>query len=111
MKHEKISGIFVNLLVGAYFSYHSGIFRNRFFRAAINFYLVKGWQAQVNFDFQIYLILAAVWVFYREKNFLRGIIFAILELLLGNLFFAPYLAHIIYRAKGDAAKILLGKEA
>ena len=82
-----------------------------FFMAAINFYLVKGWQAQVNFDFQIYLIVAALWVFYRERNFFRGFIFAVLELLLGNLFFAPYLVYIIYRAKGNAAKFLLGKEA
>ena len=80
-------------------------------QAAAAFYrdLQYGWRAQFNFDFQIYLAITALWVFYREENFIRSCLFSLLALLAGNLFFAPYLAYLIYNTKGDTKQILLGK--
>ena len=37
-------------------------------QATTIFYTDGGWRAQFNFDFQVYLILAALWIFYREKT-------------------------------------------
>lgn len=80
-------------------------------QAAATFYtdLKYGWRAQLNFDFQVYLILVALWIFYREKNFSMKFIFSLLELIAGNLFFIPYLMYTIYNSKGDIKKILLGE--
>lgn len=81
-------------------------------QAAVKFYediINYSWRAQLNFDFQIYLIIAALWVFYREKNFVTGLVFAVLALAGGNLFLAPYLIYLISCTKGDVRKILLGK--
>lgn len=81
------------------------------FQAAVAFYtdLRYGWRAQLNFDFQGYLILVALWIFYREITPLSSYFFALSALLAGNLFVIPYLLYLSFKTKGNIKEILLGK--
>ena len=79
------------------------------FQAAVEFYTAHGWQAQFNFDFQVYLIFGALWIFYREYTPLRSYCFSFLALLAGNLFFIPYLLYLNFKTKGNIKEMLLGK--
>ena len=65
------------------------------------------WRAQFNTDFSIHLLLFAIWVFWREKSKIVGLVAALL-CTLGGMFTLLYLLIAIYRAQGDAKKLMLG---
>ncbi|HEY6131235.1 MAG TPA: hypothetical protein VIV27_04415 [Halioglobus sp.] len=68
------------------------------------------WRAQFNTDFSIHLLLFAIWVFWREKSKVLGLVAALL-CALGGMFTLPYLLLATYRAKGDTKEFLLGAHA
>jgi hypothetical protein len=65
------------------------------------------WRAQFNTDFSIHLLLFAIWVFWREKSKIVGLVAALL-CVLGGMFTLLYLLLAAYRAQGDVKKLLLG---
>lgn len=69
------------------------------------------WSGQFNFDFLCYLSLSAIWTAWREKFSGRAIFLAVIALVFGILFFAPYLLYLSVKAKGDVRVLLLGQWA
>ena len=67
-----------------------------------------GWPGQFNLDFSALLLLAAVWVAWRDRVSVRGLLFAALTLLLGSIFLTGYLLYLSVRHRGDFAAMLLG---
>ncbi|MEM6265475.1 MAG: hypothetical protein AAGI38_23435, partial [Bacteroidota bacterium] len=67
------------------------------------------WQGQFNFDFWNYLILTALWVAWREKFTIRGILLALTAHVFGLMFLAPYLLIASIKHKGEVKGILLGE--
>ena len=70
--------------------------------------LALNWSGQFNLDFLCLLILSALWVAWRNKFSLRGIILGGLALVGGTMFLAPYLLIISFTTKGDIKKLLIG---
>jgi hypothetical protein len=68
------------------------------------------WRAQFNTDFMIHIALLMIWVFWRERSRLVGLLAAAL-CLMGGLFTLIYLLVALQRAGGDARKFLLGAHA
>ena len=67
------------------------------------------WRSQFDVDFLIHLLLLAIWISWREGFTPKGHVFGFLSIILGGMFSFPYLIHASYIAKGNPAKILLGK--
>ncbi len=68
------------------------------------------WRAQFNTDFSLHLLLFAIWVFWREKSKVQGLVCALL-CLMGGLFTFLYLLVSLYRAKGSSKNFMLGTHA
>ncbi len=66
------------------------------------------WSGQFNLDFISYLTLTAFWVAWRHRFSAAGIVLALMALVGGILFFAPYLLYAINNARGDFPTLLLG---
>ncbi len=69
------------------------------------------WRSQFNIDFLIHLILLAIWISWREGFSSKGIFFGLLSIFMGGMFGFPYLLYAIYKANGDAKRVLLGVHA
>ena len=69
------------------------------------------WRSQFNIDFLIHLILFATWISWREGFSNKGIVFGILSIFMGGMFGFPYVLYAIYKANGNAKKVLLGVHA
>lgn len=69
------------------------------------------WQGQFNVDFASYLILSGIWMAWRSGYTRNGLILGLCGPLLGILFFAPYLLHLIRTSNGDPRRLLLGVHA
>lgn len=67
------------------------------------------WRAQFNTDFFCMLLLIAVWMVWRSKSRLLGVLFAVLSIMGGCLFTFAYLLVQSFRAKGNMAAVLLGR--
>ena len=78
---------------------------------AIQDLMALNWRSQFDTDFLVYLFLGATWVSWREGFTLKGHVFAFLSVFLGGMFMFPYLLFLTYKARGDAAAILLGVHA
>lgn len=70
--------------------------------------LHHSWRMQLDSDLEIHLILAACWMIYHEQSMLIGVACAVAALVLGALFTAPYILIASFRARGDAAAVLIG---
>ena len=70
--------------------------------------LAHPWRAQFYGDLEIFLLLAALWIVWREPSRPVGFACAAATILLGALFALPYLLAATIRAEGDAARLLLG---
>ena len=69
--------------------------------------LAHPWRAQFYADFEMQLLLLAAWIVWREPSRLRGVAFALLNMLLGALFTLPYLLLASVRSGGDVRAMLL----
>ena len=66
------------------------------------------WHAQFAADFTGHLLLIAIWVAWRHKFSITGVIFSILCVLGGGLFSFMYIFVTGIQAKADMKKLLLG---
>ncbi len=69
------------------------------------------WRAQFHTDFVIHLVLVASWLLYRTKNWIVGLLLALLAINLGSLFTVAYVFALTFTTKGDVRALLLGDRA
>ncbi len=69
------------------------------------------WRAQFNGDFSAHLALMAGWLFYRENNWLTGLLCGIGAIMLGGAFSLLYIFIATFRAQGSFRNLLLGARA
>jgi hypothetical protein len=68
-----------------------------------------GWPGQFNLDFMFLLLLAALWVAWRHRFSIAGLLLGVLAIVGGNLFLTAYLLVVIGQARGDMKEVLLGR--
>jgi hypothetical protein len=66
------------------------------------------WRAMINSDFSVHVLLVVLWMLYRERLIVVGILCALGELLLGMPFTLLYIIAVTYRERGDMRRVLLG---
>lgn len=69
------------------------------------------WNGQFNLDFACYLLLSGLWIMWRNKYNLVSILASIAAMVLGFVFFGPYLIYLIVKSNGDMKRVLLGNTA
>lgn len=67
-----------------------------------------GWPGQINLDFLIYVLLAALWIAWRHDFTPGGIALGLLALF-GAVVLLPYLLWATAKAGGDFRALLLGR--
>jgi hypothetical protein len=67
-----------------------------------------GWPGQFNLDFLFMLLLSALWVCWRHRFSLTGLLLGLLALSGGALFLSAYLLIETWRCGGDARRLVLG---
>ena len=67
-----------------------------------------GWPGQINLDFLIYVLLAALWIAWRHDFTPGGIALGLLALF-GAVILLPYLLWATANAGGDVRVLLLGR--
>jgi hypothetical protein len=65
------------------------------------------WSGQFNLDFLCYLILSGLWIMWRNKFSGKSILVGTVAMILGIVFFAPYLIWLIIKEKGDLKHVLV----
>lgn len=68
------------------------------------------WPGQFNFDFTTFLSLSGIWVAWRHRFTLSGLILGVIAFFGGMMFLAPYLLYASVQSAGDAKVLFLGKE-
>ena len=66
------------------------------------------WAGQFNLDFSSYLVLSGLWIMWRNKFTVSSLFLGTSAMILGMVFFAPYLLFLLNREKGDLKKVLIG---
>jgi len=66
------------------------------------------WPGQFNLDFMCMLLLAGLWVGWRHRFSVAGMVLGLLAVFGGALFLSAYLLVESFRAKGDVRTLLLG---
>lgn len=66
------------------------------------------WSGQFNLDFSCYLTLSGLWIMWRNKFKPLFIVIGFAAMILGIIFFAPYVLYLLTKEKGDLKKVLLG---
>jgi hypothetical protein len=66
------------------------------------------WSGQFNLDFMCMLTFSGLWVSWRNRFSLAGILLGLLAFVGGTLFLASYLIYLSIEAKGDLKKVLIG---
>lgn len=67
------------------------------------------WNGQFNLDFVCYLILSGVWIMWKSKFSNISVLLGFSAMVLGIMFFAPYLMYLLYKFDGDLKIVLLGE--
>ncbi len=67
------------------------------------------WQGQFNFDFTLILILAGLWVAWRNKFSAMGIVLCFCAVFGGILFLSLYLLILSYNCNNSISELLTGK--
>lgn len=67
-----------------------------------------GWPGQFNLDFMFMLMLSALWVAWRHRFSIGGLVLGLLALFGGSLFLATYLLVLSWMTSGDVKQMLLG---
>ena len=66
------------------------------------------WSGQFNLDFLCYLTLSGLWIMWRNKFSGKSILVGTVAMILGIVFFAPYLLWLMNKEKGDLKRVLVG---
>ena len=66
------------------------------------------WNGQFSLDFSCYLTLSGIWIMWRNKFKPLFIFIGFAAMILGIMFFAPYLLYLLTKEDGDLKKVLLG---
>lgn len=66
------------------------------------------WNGQFNLDFSCYLLLSGCWIVWRNRLSAGSMVLALAAMIIGILFFAPYLLYLLSVEKGDLKKVLVG---
>lgn len=73
--------------------------------------LALNWNGQFNLDFMSYLTLSGIWIMWRDKFSLISVITGFSAMILGILFFAPYLIFLFYKENTSIKKVLVGRHS
>ncbi len=68
-----------------------------------------GWPGQINLDFLIYVMLAALWIAWRHDFTAAGIVLGLFALF-GAVVLLPYLLWATANARGDVRVLVLGRK-
>jgi hypothetical protein len=88
----------------------SGTHGWNFLPTALSNVQALNWSGQFNVDFACYLVLSALWVAWRNRFSVQGILLALLASVGGILFFAPYLLVLTFNTRGNLKMLLLGEQ-
>jgi hypothetical protein len=66
------------------------------------------WPGQFNLDFMCMLLLAGLWVSWRHRFSVGGVVLGLVAVFGGALFLSAYLLVESFRTKGDIRRLLLG---
>jgi len=66
------------------------------------------WSGQFNLDFLSYLLLSGLWIMWRNQYTMTSILLGLLAMVLGIVWFAPYVLWLIHKEKGDLKRVLVG---
>ena len=66
------------------------------------------WSGQFNLDFLCYLTISGIWIMWRNKFSGISILVGTVAMILGIVFFAPYLLWLMDKEKGDLKRVLVG---
>lgn len=66
------------------------------------------WSGQFNLDFMSYLTISGLWVMWRNHFSGKSIVIGLAAMILGIIFFAPYVLVLLMQEKGDLKKVLVG---
>ena len=70
--------------------------------------LALNWSGQFNLDFLCYLLLSGFWIMWRYNFNSKSIITGFIAMVLGIIFFAPYLLWLIHKENGNLKRVLVG---
>jgi hypothetical protein len=71
--------------------------------------LALNWSGQFNLDFSCYLTLSGIWIMWRNKFTINAILIGITAMILGIIFFAPYLLYLLMKENGSLKRTLIGE--
>lgn len=66
------------------------------------------WSGQFNIDFSCYLLLSALWIMWRDQFSIKSIVTGLTAMILGIVFFAPYVLYLLTIEKGNISKVVIG---
>lgn len=66
------------------------------------------WNGQFSLDFSCYLTLSGLWIMWRNKFTPMFIIVGFAAMILGIVFFAPYLLYLLSKENGNLKKVCIG---
>lgn len=66
------------------------------------------WNGQFNLDFSCYLSLSGLWIMWRNKFTPKYIVIGLAAMILGIIFFAPYLLYLLTKENGNLEKVFIG---
>ncbi len=69
------------------------------------------WNGQFNLDFGCYLMLSGLWIMWRDRFSSKAIIVAVAAMILGIIFFAPYLLYLLRVNGGNWRMVFLGRQS
>lgn len=69
------------------------------------------WSGQFNLDFLCYLLLSGWWIMWRHRFQPVYVFWGVVAMILGIVFFAPFLLRLLYLEKGDVKRMLIGHPA
>lgn len=93
------------------FAYTLIVFENEgsdLFSVFIDNILSLNWSGQFNLDFLCYLSLSGLWIMWRSKFNSKAIIIGVVAMVLGIVFFAPYLIWLLFKMNGNVKRVLIG---
>lgn len=68
------------------------------------------WSGQFNLDFLCYLLLSGLWIMWRNQFSTSSIMIGISAMILGIIFFAPYVFWLLYKEKGNLRQVLVSRQ-
>jgi len=79
-----------------------------FFAIALSNIQSLTWNGQFSLDFSCYLTLSGLWIMWRNKFTPMFIIVGFAAMILGIVFFAPYLLYLLSKENGNLKKVCIG---